>query len=159
MFDVIAEIILEQLPGKIRTFLERNFFGYDLHPSSIIERGTKILYNDKKNKGNFVMKKYAWIGRDCTVDITDDVVIGEYVEIAPNVSLFTHDSSVLPVKKSPIVIDDHVYIGTGAIILCGVKIGKNSVIGAGSVVTKDVKPNTIVVGVPAKVIKKQSKRR
>ena len=41
----------------------------------------------------------------------------------------------------------------------GVKIGKNSVVGAGSVVTKDVKPNTIIVGVPAKVIKKQSKRK
>jgi len=152
MFSVIIEIVLEHLPANIRTSLERKLFGYDLHPTSIIERGTKILFNDKKNKGKFVMKKYAWIGRDCTIDITDDLIIGEYVQIAPNVSIFTHDSSTLPVKESPVFIDERAYIGAGSIILCGVKIGKNSIVGAGSVVTKNVKPKTVVAGIPAKII-------
>ncbi len=49
-------------------------------------------------------------------------------------------------------IESNVYIGAGVIILHGVRIGKNAIVGAGAVVTKDVKANTIVGGVPAKVI-------
>lgn len=54
---------------------------------------------------------------------------------------------------SPIVIESNVWIGAGATILPGVTIGENSVVAAGAVVTKDVPPNTIVGGVPAKFIK------
>lgn len=57
------------------------------------------------------------------------------------------------VKASPIRIEDKVWIGFNSIILKGVKIGKGSVVGAGSVVTKDVPPNTLVAGNPAKIIK------
>ncbi|NED55599.1 sugar O-acetyltransferase, partial [Micromonospora aurantiaca] len=53
----------------------------------------------------------------------------------------------------PIVIEDNVWLGGGAIVLPGVTIGTNSVIGAGAVVTKDVPPNVVAVGNPAKVIR------
>lgn len=56
----------------------------------------------------------------------------------------------------PIFIDDYVWIGVGAIVLQGVKIGKGAVIAAGSVVTKDIEPYSIVAGVPAKVIGKRN---
>ena len=56
--------------------------------------------------------------------------------------------------KAPIVIGDNVWIGMGAMILKGVTIGEGSIIAAGAVVTKDVAPNTIVAGVPAKEIRK-----
>lgn len=59
--------------------------------------------------------------------------------------------------QGDIIIDDDVWIGAGAIILTGVTIGKGSVIAAGSIVTKDVEPYTIVGGNPAKLIKKRVK--
>ena len=59
----------------------------------------------------------------------------------------------LPLKYTPIVIEDGAHIGIGSIIMPGVTIGKGAVIGAGSVVTKDIPPYCVAVGVPAKVIR------
>ena len=59
----------------------------------------------------------------------------------------------LPLKYAPIVIEDGAHIGIGSIIMPGVTIGKGAVIGAGSVVTKDIPPYCVAVGVPAKVIR------
>lgn len=58
------------------------------------------------------------------------------------------------VKSKPIKIGNHVWIGLRAIILKGVTIGNDSIIGAGAVVTKDVPPNCLVVGTPAKIIRR-----
>lgn len=86
--------------------------------------------------------------------------IGNDVQIGPNVQLLTPthpvDSALRKAKweaAKPISIGDNVWIGGGAIILAGVSIGENSVIGAGAVVTKDVPPNVVAVGNPARVIK------
>jgi galactoside O-acetyltransferase len=57
-------------------------------------------------------------------------------------------------SAQPVIIEDDVWIGTRAVILPGVRIGYGSVIAAGSVVTKDVPPMTVVAGIPAKPIKK-----
>ena len=56
--------------------------------------------------------------------------------------------------SAPIIIKDNVWIGMSAIILKGVTVGEGAIVAAGSVVTKDVPPHTIVAGVPARVIKK-----
>lgn len=86
--------------------------------------------------------------------------IGNDVQVGPNVQLLTPthpvDSALRKAKweaAKPITIGDNVWIGGGAIILAGVSIGENSVIGAGAVVTKDVPPNVVAVGNPARVIK------
>lgn len=57
------------------------------------------------------------------------------------------------IAAAPVIIEDNVFIGTGAVILKGVRIGKNSVIGAGAVVTKSIPANSIAAGNPAKVIR------
>ena len=89
------------------------------------------------------------------------VIIGNNVFIGPNVSIYTayhpldkdlRNEGYEQAKK--IIIKDNVWIGGSVIILPDVTIGENSVIGAGSVVTKDVPPNTVVAGNPAKIIKK-----
>ncbi len=94
--------------------------------------------------------------------VVDDgnVYIGDYTMIGPNVTIATAGHPVLPElreKAYQFNIDVHicrnVWIGAGAIILPGVTVGDNSVIGAGSVVTKDVPPNVVAVGNPCKVLR------
>lgn len=90
------------------------------------------------------------------------LLIHNNVTIAANVTFCTHDAirhvlmykynKKFPIYSGCIEIMDNVFIGIGSIIMPNIRIGENSVIAAGSVVTKDVPPNSIVAGVPAKVI-------
>ena len=88
------------------------------------------------------------------------VRIGDDVQIGPNVQLLTawHPVAAGPRRDkweaaSPITIGDNVWLGGGAIVLPGVTIGDNTVVGAGAVVTRDLPPNVVAVGNPARVIR------
>ncbi len=92
------------------------------------------------------------------------IKIGNNVRIAPNVMIISanhvFDNPDIPICKQgmnvkPITIEDDVWVAGRVNIMAGVTIGKGSVIGAGSVVTKDIPPYSVAVGVPAKVIKKR----
>ncbi|MDS0525804.1 galactoside O-acetyltransferase [Clostridium sp. SHJSY1] len=96
------------------------------------------------------------------LSLIDDykITIGNNVLIAPNVTIAVTGHPVHPELRQhgemyafPVTIEDYVWIGSGVIICPGVTIGKNSVIGAGSVVTKDIPANSIAVGNPCKVIR------
>jgi sugar O-acyltransferase (sialic acid O-acetyltransferase NeuD family) len=76
---------------------------------------------------------------NCTIG--HDSVLADYCELSPGVHISGH-----------VELGENCVLGTGAVVLPGVKIGANSVIGAGSVVTKDVGPNVVAVGVPARVL-------
>jgi acetyltransferase-like isoleucine patch superfamily enzyme len=101
----------------------------------------------------------VFINQNCTfydlggLDIAEDVMIG------PNVSIITSGHPLEPSRRrtttigKAIVIERNVWIAAGAIVIGGVTIGENSVVAAGSVVTKDVPPNTFAGGNPAKVIR------
>lgn len=102
--------------------------------------------------------KNVFINADCTfldiggITIEDDVLIG------PKVSLVTESHPLDPAERKsllvkPVVIKRNAWIGAGAIILPGVTVGENAVVAAGAVVNKDVPANSIVTGVPAKVVK------
>jgi acetyltransferase-like isoleucine patch superfamily enzyme len=96
------------------------------------------------------------INRKCCLDGRGQLKIGNNVSISPEsyVISMTHDiqsSDFAPVRKAT-QIDDYVWIGTRALILPGVHVGPGSVVGAGSVVTKDVPPYAIVAGSPARKI-------
>lgn len=103
------------------------------------------------------------VGDNTIVDLSGDVSIGNDVAIGPNCIIYTHDHDykeenlVAPWHGTPIIksvtICDSVWVGSQVIILPGVTIGRNSIIAAGSVVTRDVLPNTMVGGIPAKLIK------
>lgn len=91
---------------------------------------------------------------DCRIDI------GDHVLIAPNVTLATATHPIHPELRSeqgqynlPIKIERNVWIGANSTILPGVTIGENSVIGAGSVVTKDIPANVVAVGNPCRVMR------
>ena len=100
----------------------------------------------------------VFVNQNCTfydlggLDIADDVMIG------PNVSIITAGHPLDPLQRratigKPISIERNVWIAAGATIIGGVTVGENSVVAAGSVVTKDVPPNTLVGGNPARVIR------
>lgn len=98
----------------------------------------------------------------CYIDAVGGITVGDNVSIAHGSSLisFNHgwNDASLPIKynpvtQAPIVIEDDVRVGCGVRIMPGVVLGSRSVIAAGSVVVKDVPPNTLVGGIPAKVIK------
>jgi maltose O-acetyltransferase len=84
------------------------------------------------------------------------VSIGDNCTLCPNVRLIAHDASTKKplgyVKIGRIDIKENCFIGDSSIILLGVRIGPNSVVGAGSVVTRDVPPSTVVAGNPARKI-------
>ena len=89
-----------------------------------------------------------------------DIYVGNNVMFGPNVVLSTGTHPIEPKLRSkqaqynvPIHIEDNVWIGSNCVVMPGVTIGKNSVIGAGSVVTKDIPANVVAVGSPCKVIR------
>lgn len=75
--------------------------------------------------------------------------IGKNIFIGP-AAVFTNDPYPPSKKLAGVVVEDGVIIGGGSVIRAGVRVGKNSVVAMGAVVTKDVPPNTVVIGVPAK---------
>ncbi|CAM3554478.1 acyltransferase [Marinicrinis lubricantis] len=102
----------------------------------------------------------VFINAGCGIAASKEIRIGNHVRIGPRTSILDNDYHLLDADvsseqlKRPVIIEDNVWIGTRCTILPGVTIGKNSVVAAGSVVNKDVPPNVVVAGVPAKVIKK-----
>ena len=121
--------------------------------SFVVDSGAKLTIGD--NVG---------ISQSALVAIAD-ITIGNNVKIGGGTYIYTSDfhsldPAVRASKKdkeqrhsAPVVIQDNVFIGAHCIILKGVEIGENSIIGAGSVLTKDVPPNQIWAGNPAKFIK------
>ncbi len=104
------------------------------------------------------------IAQGAFIQVRGKVVIGNDVIFGPNVSIFseTHnfDDPNIPVHlqgetRKGVTIEDGAWIGTRAVILDGITVGRNSIVAAGAVVTKDVPPGAIVGGVPAKVLKQR----
>lgn len=102
------------------------------------------------------------IAQNCFIQVRGKVEIGNDVILGPNVSIFSENHKFeipnVPISKQGVsrkgvIIEDGCWIGTRAVILDGVTLGHNSIVAAGSVVTKNVLPNSIVGGVPARLIK------
>ena len=113
-----------------------------LFENSRMEVGCNVMFNNQ-----------------CEVYCSRLIKIGNDVVISNNVIIRDSDIHQVIGKQNckPIVIGDHVWIGTNSIILKGVTIGDGAIVGAGSVVTKNVSPNTIVAGNPAHVVAKNIK--
>jgi acetyltransferase-like isoleucine patch superfamily enzyme len=136
-----------------------------LHPDLVNLYGCTIGANTKI--GTFVeIQRGVRVGRNCKISshtfICSGVTIEDEVFVGHNVS-FTNDKypaavseGVLKVQSDeeviPTLVKRGASIGTSATILCGITIGENALVGAGSVVTKDVPSNSIALGVPARVI-------
>jgi acetyltransferase-like isoleucine patch superfamily enzyme len=125
---------------------------------------------DRTKIGTFVeIQKGAKIGADCKVSthtfICEGVTVEDGVFVGHNVSFIndkyprsTNPNGAMQTEADwavvPTLVKKGASIGTSTTVLCGVTIGENAIIGAGSVITKDVPPNCVVAGVPARVIRK-----
>ena len=130
-----------------------------------------------RGKNLWITAVIIYFGNNCEVNMNctflDDnrIVIGDNALIAPNVQIYTafHPTSAAKrfgppredgsfafckTQTAPVIIGDNVWIGGGAILLPGVTIASNTVIGAGSVVTKDIPSNVVALGNPCRVIRK-----
>ena len=137
-----------------RRSILRQLLGH-IGQNSVIEPPFYCSYGRNVHIGDHVFLNVL-----CTILDCNQVRIGHHVMIGPAVQIYTaaHDLQAeariqgWEVAK-PIVIEDNVWIGGSAILLPGVGIGRNAVVGAGSVVSRDVPANTIVAGNPARVIR------
>ena len=128
--------------GRSVRIIGRQFpVGLSTGPAGRLEIGDGVLLN-----------------QGCSIHAEELVRIGNYVMVADLVAI--HDTTFHAVDEgaspriAPVVIENNVWIGRGAIVLPGVVIGRHSVVGAGAVVTDDVPERSVVVGNPARVVRR-----
>jgi len=161
---------MNSLFRKIRHFylIKIKWRNYSFGSNAYIGRSVFMWSKHTISVGdNFYIGKYSQI--ECDAKIGDNVMIANFVAL---IGRHDHDFRTVgvPVRLSArirdddyagegllekVTIEDDVWVGHGSIILSGVKIGQGSIIGAGSVVTKDVEPFSICAGNPARMIKKR----
>lgn len=162
IYLVIYYSIIKNLPDNY--FPLGKFYNYIR--VSILRKIIAIGYNTVIQSGfKFGLKEVLIIGNNCEINenvYIQAAIIGDYVLIAQNVSLLavTHNFSKkdIPIikqgfsKVQPVIIEDDVWIGRNVVILPGIRLGRGSIVGAGSVVTKNVPAYKIVGGTPARII-------
>jgi acetyltransferase-like isoleucine patch superfamily enzyme len=128
--------------------------------NNIISESTLSILDDSSTiklgmKGYIGGARFFCIGKQNQILIGNNFLISDNVELwnGDGHSLIDNISKIKINEEKPIQISDNVWIGTGVMILKGVQIFENSIIAAKSIVTKDVPANTMVAGLPAKIIK------
>jgi len=103
--------------------------------------------------------KQCFVSRKAHVDIArGKIIIGNKVSITSGSYILSHTRGRRNKEGKKTVLEDYVLVNVNAVVLPGIKIGRNSMVGAGSVVTKDVPPDVVVMGNPARVICRNKKR-
>ncbi len=146
--------LLELLPQFLRRIFFKAMFRR-LGAAGLIDYKTYFRYPSKMSIGN-----HSYINHGCCFYGSSlagvEIVIGNEVALGPHVRIFTatHDYSTYDLKDvaATVVVEDNVWVGGGTIILPGVTIGRGAIVGAGSVVTKDIPAFSVAVGNPARVV-------
>ena len=143
---------------KIRNYFYKYLFKSSGNNFNILD-SVVINFPENISIGNKVS-----IHQFCYFDSQDEIIIGSNVSIGNSVKFITSSHKFLDqddliknqgVTTKPIIVEDNVWIGCGVSILQGVKISKNSIIGANSLVNKDIPQDSIAAGVPCKVIRER----
>jgi maltose O-acetyltransferase len=148
--------ILMQIPGRIGSFIRKKTLGFNKYGKNVF-----IMHH-----AWFKMPKNITIGDDVRIhnmtyiDASGGLEIGSHIGITAGCQIYTQNHGIKrnelyyyqPYRLGKVVIEDDCWIGAGSIITAGVTIRKGTIVGAGSVVTKDTEPYSIVGGVPAKKI-------
>jgi acetyltransferase-like isoleucine patch superfamily enzyme len=139
---------------------------YKNDPKGMIQIGPKTRIEDfcviHAFSGKIYVGQYTFIGPHCVLYGHGNIFIGQNCLIATHTRIISSNHTIapkhtlirmMPDVKKKIIIEDDVWMGAGVTILAGIRVGKGAIIGAGSVVTKDVPPYSISVGNPAKVVR------
>jgi acetyltransferase-like isoleucine patch superfamily enzyme len=109
--------------------------------------------------GGLRIGRNSVINANCRIDNRGGIIIGENVSISNDVTILTADHDIqtmdLQGRTRAVEIKDYVWIGTRAMVMPGIVLGKGAIVAAGAIVTKTVQPCDVVGGVPAKVIKRR----
>lgn len=135
----IRKKIVDKLPGEIR-------YGNAIHPSAIMSEHASLGEGTVVMQGAVIQSSVS-IGKHCIINTTasvdHDCLLEDYVHISPNATLC-----------GAVSVGEGSQIGAGAVVIPGIKIGKWSLVAAGAVVMKDVPDNVLVLGNPARVVKR-----
>lgn len=162
-----ATIHHNSLRLSMGTFIDDRVLIYQDRDGGPVKLDRKVLiYRDTIIQtgagGSVTIGAYSSLQPRCQLSAYKGTIqIGCNVQIAPNCAFYPYDHGIAidkPINKQPlqtkggIIVEDNAWLGVGVIVLSGVRIGKGAVIGAGSVVTKDIPENAIAVGAPARVV-------
>lgn len=142
----------------LRHWWYRRVVGMRIGAHSSLLMGQYIYVTGRRARGcaGITIGAHTIVNRQCCLDGRGGLTIGDNVSISPGVWLLTDqhdmDDPVFAERFARIVIHDHVWLGSRALVLPGVTIGEGAVVAAGAVVTKDVPPYTVVGGVPARPV-------
>ena len=152
----LANHLIANVPSfRVRHWYYRRVLSYTIGHDSSIHMGTFVT-------GDFIsLGDNVVINRRCYLDGRIGLRIGNNVSVSPEVYIVSmeHDPNdpFFGTRGGTVVIEDHVWVGARAIIRPGLTIGEGAVIGAGAVVTRDISPYRIAVGVPAREIKDRNR--
>lgn len=160
VLSYVTNYVVAHVPSfTLRRLWYRHAVGIDFGPRASVSLGAYVWFSGPREtrRRGVAIGRNSRINRNCTLDLRCGLTIGDNVSISPEVMILTlshdyNDPSFSDVDAGPVRIEDYVWIGSRAIVLPGVTVGRGAVVAAGSVVTKDVAPMTVVAGIPAKPV-------
>ena len=159
---VFARMITFFLPihvgSRLRAYLYR-LAGFSIGRGTMFW-GTPKITGDGNLYERLVVGDFCWMNDGCFLDLGAPITIGNRVSFGHQVFLMTNSHEIGSIERragdltaEPIVIEDGAWLGARCTILPGVTVHEGAIVAAGSLVTKDVPANTVVAGVPAKVVR------
>jgi acetyltransferase-like isoleucine patch superfamily enzyme len=159
LVNYLTNHVISHIPSfGVRKWWYGRILGIKMGQQAVVHMGCFMWsYTPRHVRNNGIeFGDHSYINRGCCIDIRGPLTIGKNVSISPEVMILTaaHDANdpSFPVHHRPVVIDDYVWIGSRAVILPGVTLGRGCVVAAGAVVSRDVQPLEIVAGVPARPV-------
>lgn len=155
----LTNYLMSHVPSfALRRLWYSRLLGVEMGEHAGVHLGCHLWFYTPRQlrRSGFRIGAYTRVNRDCCLDARGRLDIGENVSISPEVTILTAGHGIndpgFRVEIRPVVIEDHVWIGTRALILPGVTLGRGAVVAAGAVVTRDVPPLSIVAGIPARAV-------
>lgn len=149
------------LVPPLRAWILR-LLGARVGPRTILH-GVRFFNLYRKGPSGLRIGAECFLGDDCLLDLAEAIEIGDQATLAERVLVLTHmnvgyaDHPLqphFPAMAAPVRVGAGAFLGAGSLILPGVTVGERSFVAAGSVVTSDVAPSTLVAGVPARVVRR-----